>query len=342
MNKIFIGGLGALSDFYSNHPCNVNLKELIINPSMFLWTDKLVLSKRPYDKVKSGNEKTEKIITMMLNKLEDNKMLEVVDYSKVYDKKVFDEIYDKSEKEVDILSKNVEEKCDDGKEIPKMINYNGCQFCAPMIASIYSSIKIASDNNMTCVLNMAEKEYLNNFVYKKNKYFDYNMLFNEIISTELPVFDEMFRYLFVKKELCIKCTNEKKCESKCLKESSQCFDKILKLHDYGAMYKLREIIDSIIESKDQVCNEKDISDMKKQFNEKKEFTEKLLHKYLPKIKKWSNISVILGSPLCIISKMPPIVSVAPGVVSAVTDYIIGKSNWISIVDDIRNIKKYIN
>ena len=337
MNKAFIGGLGAVSDFYSEHPCNVNFNELIINPSMFLWTDKLVLSKKPYDNILKGHSKAERIIMMMLKKLEDNNMLDVIDYSKIYDKKVFDEIYEKSEKEVDELSKSLVKKCDNGKIIPKMVELNGCQFCAPMIASIYSSIKISSENNMACILNENEKNFLNNYVYKKREYFDYNTLFSEIISTELPVFDEIFRYLFVDNKLCKKCKNMNMCEKECLTKSSECFDKILKLRDYDSMYEFREIINSIIDSKDQICNENDINDMKKQYKEKKEFAEKLLHKYLPQIKKWSYVSVFLGLPLCIKYNISPIVAAIPEVVTAATDYMICKNNWVSIVDDIKSI-----
>ena len=50
-NKIYIGGLGSLSDFFDNHPCNVNVEEILINPSMFLWTDQLVLPKKSYKEI---------------------------------------------------------------------------------------------------------------------------------------------------------------------------------------------------------------------------------------------------------------------------------------------------
>lgn len=337
MNKIFIGGMGALSDLYKNHPCGVNVNELLINPSMILWTDKLIIPKKSYENIINKKDKKNRVISIIIDKLSKKDMLEVIDYNAVYNKDVFDEIYKRAENEVKLFSKNKEQKCFNGKIIPQTVDFDGCKFCAPKIASIYSSIKISKESDAICLLNKTEKEYLNRFIYEKKKCFDYNGIFSEIISINTPVFDEIFHYMYVTNKLCSNCKNEKKCDIECIENSNKCFDNILKIREYDTMYQLRELIDSIINEKNQINNEDDVNYIKSKYIEKKEKAEKMLHVYLPKIKKWSNIAVFIGLPLSIVTDVSPAVNIIPGMINVAADYLISKNNWVSIVDDIRNV-----
>ena len=337
-NKIYVGGLGSLSDFFEGHPCNLNIDRVLLNPSMFLWNDCLILPQKAFDNITKGKDKQHRLMTTMLQKLDNRGMLNVIDYGKIYNKEAFDELYDKAQNEIDLLSNCKEIKYDGDEKTPKMIMQGGCYYCAPKIASIYASIKIANESDAACILNKSEIAYLENNAHIKKKYYDYNNIVSKIIEVDLPVFDDMLKYVSVNEDKCKMCTRENKCESECIEAFETCFDQILDLHEHDAMFELRNIVDSIIFLRYQISTESDINDMAREYKEKKDKANRMLHSILPKVKKWSSFALFLGFPLSLMTKIPPALTTAlPGMVGAAADYMVCKNNWVSIVDDLHNI-----
>ena len=80
MKKVLITGMGIGQELGVCDTCNLNFSWLVSNPSTLLWADKICLPKKQYElHTKRHHNKTEVAISIVLNELYEQKLLELVE-----------------------------------------------------------------------------------------------------------------------------------------------------------------------------------------------------------------------------------------------------------------------
>jgi hypothetical protein len=187
MNKVLVTGLGIGNSFGICKVCKLDYSWLIYNPSTLIWADKIFIMKNSWEEQKKSQSKESKGINMVLDIAYDNGLIELIDAKEIFQEKVADEIMHEvtsDTKRLRELFPNSIIKGDDG--VPDEIIVDGIHFCAPRIASLYGSLKIAKELDANSLLSRPYYEYLK---YKCGLDLDLSnrtTIINEIMSIYLP------------------------------------------------------------------------------------------------------------------------------------------------------------
>lgn len=350
MNKVLVNGLGTASELGICQTCNLDFSWLVSNPSTLLWADEICIPKTAYELAKQSDDtKTQKVIRMFLEKVEQSGLIKEIDLANMYQqdegKKIYRQVADISQKLVDTFPHAIKK----GSEgVPGEILIEDYSYCAARIASIYLGMKIADDIDANCLFGGGEHTFLK-YIYglqaNEHSRAGINNAYSEVFSLYLPEKLGAHQYAFTNENACQECKYYSKCKDSYLDETEQAFDKMLKWRDYDELQQAKAEIDKIIRIKGQVLTSTDIDDVIKMFRERQEQINRNINKRFPKIERWTKMTTVLATPLTIASaitgNMPLTIgsAVAAGL-SQMTEEALeiykSKNSWVGFVNSMKD------
>lgn len=298
--KVMVTGLGLAHEFGACDMCGIDYSWLIHNPSVLLWSDKIVFPKKSFDlQIKSEESKADKAINLLLNIANDNKMIETFDANSFFgeDKPSFDSIVEYDTEE---LKKNYPNSVKDGDPgVPGEILIDGSAFCYAKIAAINASLILAEQTGANCLFSRYDYKYLdykfgmNNSLKQKA----YEEVFSPIFPNELV----LHNYAFCPETKCESCLMYESCKKEYLKQIENKMYEIIDWRNRDEICQAKEVFQTIIDSKYDIVTQKDLDDLKREFREKQISINKTINKTFPKIKRWTNITSVIATPLAISS-----------------------------------------
>jgi len=189
-------------------------------------------------------------------------------------------------------------------EVPGEIIIDGNGYCQPYIASIYASMKLAESIGANCLFNTRDYEYLKYKYGINNKIItnaDSINTFNEIFNVYIPNELVLHNFAFTSDEECTKCNNMKSCNDSYLANIEDNVYKMIEWRQYDEIFRAKEELQKIINIKSQLGTEIDIKEVKREFRDKQYKINKNIRKIFPIIKRWTNLTTVVATPLSIYS-----------------------------------------
>lgn len=302
MNKVLVTGLGVGNSFGICETCSLDYSWLIYNPSTLIWADKLFIMRNSWEEQKKSQDKENKGINIVLDIAYDNGLIELIDAKEIFQEKVADEIMCEVASDTKRLRELFPDSIRKGDEgVPDEIIVDGIHFCAPKIASLYGSLKIAKELGANSLLSQSYYEYLK---YKCGLDLDLSnraTIINEIMSVYLPNELVLHNYAFTTSNKCDACLKKESCQSTYLDEIEKNTKKILQWRDYDEIGRAKEELEKIIDLKNTFSEKIDIADIKRSYEEKQATINKKIKKIFPKIKRWSSLMTTIAIPATIYS-----------------------------------------
>lgn len=307
MNKVLITGLGVGKSLHVCDCCNLDYSWLGMNPSTLIWADKICIPQKAYNAQLDEKGKASKAINLVLEMANKNGILDIVNISDMYQDCVGEQIYSAVKRDTNALLANFPQNIGMGREgVPDQILIEGEEYCGPYLASIYASIRVARDLGANCLFDKRVYHFLK-YRYglemvtqtKQLERDIYNEIFNVFIPNESPI----PKYAFENDEKCSECAYEDKCEGEYLEILEKNLREIFRWRQYDEIYQAREEIDKIVAIKGQITNEKQIKEVIREFEDRKEKINVNLHKRFPKVKRWTNLVTVMATPFTLCSAL---------------------------------------
>lgn len=311
MKNLLISGLGLKNDFEKCYPCNYNHSWLIQYPSLLLWMDKFIIPKSIWNTIideKFPNTKElSKSYKLVFEHLDAKQMLQIIDTSEIFDKRIEEIIFNEIALDIHEISKIhpglVSIENDPDNKDHKMIFIDGHSYCPPILWTSYMGLALSRALNAQCILNPSELHY---FRFK----FRNNNIPNELNPSNVESFRSIFNsflpnailfpeYSIENKERCNDCKKSSSCSDSYLLELEENIKKYLEWRDYDEIYQLKEIADKIIKENEKVEGFIDPQKVFADFTEKHSEIKKRIRLVFPQVKRWANLATITSIPIAL-------------------------------------------
>lgn len=345
-NSVMITGLGngILGDCA---PCNYNANQLILNPSMFLWLDKISIPQKIWNSINVGvgvDERIDKIVKIILEAYERAGLIDIINTDDIFTEQAIKFLEYSVEKDIELL-KSINPKYAECEEKEFVIQYKGFEYCFPRLLAIYADLFLSKSINANCLFDDYELNFceLKFGLTQLNPLNTANMLngVDKIISNIIPSIHPIPMFLSEKVSTtqCNSCKNQLTCEDKYFSMLEKSMKQYAEWREYDEFYLLRENIERIIK---EVSSHSDIilpTEIFDEFKSEKHKINKMIHTRLPQVKKFSNLITILSVPAAIssaaISAPLPItlglitLSSLPAITSTMINYFEEKYKWVN-------------
>jgi len=335
---------------------------VITNPSVFLWSDKIILTPFINNLIESEHYpddggKISKSLNKIFEVAKEHNLIEIKSPNRIITENVSEEIADQVKREREILLRQFPNtihapKDDSCGEILIEKQY----YCYPELWTIYSNLLLAKKWNAQSLFS----DYVQNFCKYKfgtsgmsnQKYIN---AFSQIFAMKLPqtllfpqiVFKEMTKHGVTP---CQTCNDEKCCEMNYQKLTETKISKYLEMREYDEIKQLRSVIIKIIRRIEKTKTQQEYPDIVNEFKQEQIFAEKQLKRKFPKISLWANIGMIAATPFTIVGTATnlPIMSIPSATIlglSATTTAAIeiqkNRYKWVAFNKDYKNEKSRI-
>ena len=347
MKKVLVTGMGIGKELGVCDACNMNFSWLVSNPSTVLWADRICIPKNQFElHRKHPHEKIGVAISIVLNELYDQKLLELVeipnastDIGKMIDCQVEADFKDMMRffpEAVKILDKE--------KNDHHNIQIGDREYCLPYINSIYASRYLADTLHASCLFSESDYEFLKfkeGIAYQKAPERQYIGVLSELFAGMLPQASVLPEYALTRPEKCDTCAKHVDCQKTYEEDARKAICSYLKWREYDELYELRNEIDKIL--LEQVLIGKDISlkEAKRALEERQRKINTNIQRRFPKIKRWTKLATILSTPATIVAaaggNIPAaIVSASMTGAAQVTEKMLelyeSKSKWVGFIN----------
>lgn len=352
MNKVLVTGLGVANSLGMCEVCGLDFSWLANNPSVLLWSDKLIIPSDSYDaELENRDSKSGKVIGMFLEMADEAGLIEKVNLSNVYDERMGDDIFSYTlQKKEELLSTFPQMIKNGDDRVPEEIVIEDYHYCGMRMASVFAGLRVAEDMNANCLFSNAEHvflKYLYGLDYPVIGGSSINKAYSEVFSLYLPEAIKVHSYAFENEEKCKVCKRYDACKERYLEETESSFGRIFKWRDYDELQQAKTEIENIIKIKDEVSSEKDIQDVVKQFKERQDRINKMTKRRFPEIERWTKMTTVVATPLTVLASIggnTPLTiagAVALGaarMTEGIMDAYKNKNNWVGFVNNMKSNK----
>jgi len=307
-NSILVTGLGngVLGECA---PCNYNAFQLICNPSMLLWIDRIVIPKNIWDVIIGEKDNlVDKAVKLILESYDKAGLVDIIDTSLIFNNKITKILEEGVSNDINLLkSLNPDmEECNE-KDSHFALRYNGVDYCYPKILSIYGDLYLAETIGANCLfdqddLNFCQLKFgltYQNPINSTNTVMGIDKIIKNIIPNVHPTPNFLSERIALTQ--CNKCKKQGTCEGDYFFALETAMKQYAEWREYDEFYLLRENMQNII---DEVTKNSDIvmpDDIYDAFIKERNRVNDLIHIRLSKIKKFSDLITALSVPASIIS-----------------------------------------
>jgi len=309
MNRIVVSGLalGADPEIDVCRVCDYDLSWLLFHPSSLLWIDKIIISNEIRDLIFRGifgvgNDALGQAVKAIFEVLDENSILEFRKTSDVIDQEISHSIFAQIQDDISQLSEqfpNIERVDDDG--VPGLVSIDNVEYCGPILWTIYAGILLAK----VWDANILFPDFAYNFLkYKQTVDYGNNKVdfegkrlsaFHKIISMYLPETTILTPNL-TGFDKCDQCEKKEECSLESKEFAAKGIKEIIAWRDYDEIFQLRELINEITASKENLTDEDALSD----FLRKESKIKRKINLIFPRVKRWTNMITMASLPIVVL------------------------------------------
>jgi hypothetical protein len=367
MNKVLMTGLAVGTDAGVCSSCNYDFEWLFRYPSIFLWTDKILITKTIHDMINKAQipainaPALSKSLKLIFELAESHDLIEVVDPTKVVTPEVQNAIWEEVSTDRKLLSEYFPQDVlvneEENPKVPMEMFINNFYYCSPFIATIYATLALTRAWKANCLFNEMVLNYLG---YKfgisgiphqsePGKADAFRTVFNAYLpnTTFLP---EYVSRSYQSVAQCGDCVREQTCKDGYLVELENNFTKFLTWRNYDEILQLREVVDKIVSKRSKISGIIDPEEILQEFQSVEMKYRRRIKKVFPKIKRWANIGTMVSASIAFLGLAvnQPLVTIPGGVLITASvlskeliDYLTSKMSWVSFIakeEEIRTLK----
>lgn len=303
-NRVLVTGLGN-GILGECAPCNYDAYQLICNPSMLLWIDKIVIPKKILDTITKENTETEgKIVQLIVEFCDRANLIETIDTNQIFKESVKTLLEDAVESDIKALTTLHPELSNVQGDNHFVINYKGMDYCFPRILSLYGDLFLSRLLEANCLFSPGSIEFchLKFGLTTKNPINTANTFLgvDKILSTIIPSIHPYPGFLNESND-CKTCRKYDDCQLEYFQDLEGALNQYLRWREYDEFYQLRECIDKVVLA---ARNHSDIimpDDIFHEFEQEKTRINSLIHRHLPRVKKFSDLITAVSVPATIFS-----------------------------------------
>lgn len=334
--------------------CNYDFTWLFENPSILIWSDKILITPLMEKTIESERYPTNssvlaKIIRKTFEMAHDYDLIEVKDTSSILKDEAINEIYEETERDIAILAKLFPNhvRLGDQKRVPGQLFIEGTEYCLPRIGSIHASLILAREWDARCLFSTDVLQYCK-FKFGVSLIDESRIgyppdAFTTIFDSFLPEHNLFPKYIWhhLNKNHCKRCEKEEKCSHEYMREFENNLSKYLELRDYDEISQMKELISDIILRLKLDKGQVDHDSVVREFREEERKITKRIRSTFPKISRWSNIALVASVPIAVVgiaTGLPSITATAASVagLSKITDgyvkHLKNKYKWIGFIN----------
>ena len=341
-NKVLVTGLGN-GILGECAPCNYDSYQLITNPSMLLWIDKLVVPEKILNTIRKSAEDTEEeIVQLIMDFYEKAGLIETIDTTQVFEDSVTEALEEAVASDVKILTTLYPELSNIQEDDHFVINYHDINYCFPQLLSLYGDLFLAKLVGANCLFSPNSIEYcqLKFGLTNQNPINTSNTLsgVDKILATIIPSIHPFPSFLS-KDSDCLCCAKANNCQHEYFQNLESALKQYLEWRKFDEFYQLRDCIDKVILATRKHTDIIMPDDIFNEFEREKNRVNSLIHRRLPKIKRFSDLITSISVPASIISTVSEaalpitvsaaVLSGASALTSVVTNRIEEKYKWIN-------------
>lgn len=357
MNKVLMTGLAVGTDAGVCSSCNYDFEWLFRYPSIFLWTDKILITKTIYDMINKAHVPTinapalSKSLKLIFEMAESHDLIEVIDPTMVVTPEVQSAIWEEVSTDRKLLSeyfpKDVQIIEEEDPSVPMEMFINEFHYCGPFIATIYATLALTRAWKANCLFNQTVLNYL---TYKfgitaipsqsqPGKADAFRTVFNAYLPnvTFLP---EYVTRSYLNAAQCCDCEREQRCKDGYLVELEDNFTKFLAWRNYDEILQLREVVDKIVSKRKKISGIIDPDEILQEFQSVEMKYHRIIKSVFPKIERWANIGTMVSGSIALLGLAveQPLVTISAGVLTSasllskeILDYLTSKMSWVSFI-----------
>lgn len=279
---------------------NLDLNWLVNNSSTVLWADNIFFTKHVEESLFHRDETPlDKSLNLIFETLKDNNIVKFKDSKSIYNDKVSEKVWEQISEDLVSLQNEYGSKIhidENSEDNLQNIFCDGESYCGPELMSIYASLIMSEEWNAKCLFS---ERSLNFLKFKLNLPHNHEIhsipsSFNNIFNLHLPDLPLLHDYAISPN--CDICSQKTTCKSDYLNMTEENLLRYIDLREYDEVKQIKEIIYDLnekINNSDDYFIDSDL--LLKEYQEKRNQIRKTMHTTFPKIKKWSNYSLVLFS-----------------------------------------------
>ncbi len=347
MNKVFVTGLALGKDHGICETCNFDLDWIIDHPSVFLWSDKVVVSSSIWDSVFEANypdnmPELSKSIKLLFEMAKSENIIEVVSTKEIMAESFSEYLTKEVEKDRELLAKVFPKQIKLDDSVPGGLSIGKSHYCTPYVWQIYAGLFLSQAVGAQCLFSKDSLEYCK---YKFGLNYSTNIVSDAKFAALQKIFEAfvpnepiIHGYAYKHRKQCPSCVNIKSCPDQYLTHVEKNFEKVLKWRNYDELKQIRSIVNDIIAKKGAYGDSFVGEDIVREFNKERNEIRKNIHLLFPKVRRWANVTTMLSVPVAIagaFSGIPAITATAGTIAGAslvtkeAIDMFSSKHRWVS-------------
>ena len=301
-NKVLVTGLGN-GILGECSPCNYDAYQLICNPSMLLWIDKIVIPEKILHIIRNDTKDEENSIVQLI--------LEFYDKAGLIESLNTDELFSDATKAVleSVVESDIKILTELDPELSKVednhsvIHYKGIEYCFPKLLSLYGDLFLAKETGANCLFSPSSIKYchLKFGLTAQNPANGVNTAIgvDRVLRTMIPDIHPRPNFLAYNK--CPECANLNDCRKKYYTSLGDSLHDYLEWRQYDEFFTLRECLDKILQKAKKHSDFVLPDDIVNSFEREKKRINSMIHRHLPKVKKYSDLITAISVPATILS-----------------------------------------
>ncbi|MFA5424627.1 MAG: hypothetical protein WC374_12305 [Phycisphaerae bacterium] len=360
MNKVLVTGYAIGLDVGPCQVCNYDLDWLIDYPSVLLWADKILVPKTIWDVIQQEKHPRENSVAksckLIFDVAKEAGIVEIVEPSTIVTESLCDSIDMQIAEDVDNFRRLFPDKvhtkslAKPGADGPVETVIDGMGYCDVYLWSIYASLILARTWGVNCLFNNNTIHYLRYKFAMTAKPDGINLdraqSFTTVFQNYLPN-DPIIPYYALHSEgKCTQCKREKECNDSYLLDVEKRVRELLRWRDYDEILQAKDVLESIVASRDSHDGISDPKEIAKAFHEKQSKILKCTRLVFPKAKRWANIATIISIPIAVagIASSSPLVTLSGAATAGIAQigkeylqYLESKYRWVGFLSSIPNL-----
>lgn len=371
INLLVTGTALTSKDCSSKMPCHYDFSFLMTQPSMLIWSDKIILTNQCFDFIhRDKNEKLgpkmAKAIQVLFDIAKEYNMVDIKNPDPILNKELVGKIYDEIIHDRRNLYRKFPRRVrlGDDKSVPGEIYVNNQHFCSVVLYGVYGSLILAKEWGAESLFTEDIYDYcklkfemsIPRLKINKGNQTKINA-FNEIFNVVLPE-EDLFPYYALDdvignrvKRNCTSCKKEALCDKNFEKDLNNNIRDYLALREHDEIQQIKGTLQDITRKLESGNPEIDEVEIILEFKKEERIINHDLQIAFPKIRRWSQLGMVCSSPFALLGAATglPLVTYAgasataiSGVASAMLDYSESKYKWVGFLQESRKKSKRVS
>lgn len=342
------------------HYCHYDFSFLMTQPSMLIWSDKIILTNQCFDYIHRENpsnlgHKMGKAIEILFDIAKEYDMIELKNPDPILNEDMIKKIDD------EILSDRINlyrkfprrVRLGDEKKVPGELYVNKHHFCSTVLYGVYGSLVLAREWKAESLFS----DDIYDYCKLKFEMSIPRMVKSKVSQTRINAFNNIFNVILPENDLfpyyalddiigkrakrnCSTCSKVSECDKNFSKDLDDNVRNYLALRENEEIQQIKGVLQDITEKLEKGNPEVSDTEIIQEFKRQEIQLSRDLKIAFPKIRRWTYLGLVCSSPFALLGAATglPLVtyasasaSIISGATSALLDYSENKYKWVGFL-----------